>query len=349
MRSLRPTLMLSAAALLAAGLVLPQAASAQSSLPRPSELPPAGGPGSRPTQAPAKPAAQGAPAKPAAQQGAPKGAQQGAPAKQAAPQPGPGPAPGQPSPPRPYATVAVTLPAPSTDPAFEALRKQIGEAAGRKDRAALAGLVAPSFFWTAAQGEKADRKKKPIDNLAAAIGLDEADGEGWEILAGAAADPTLQPFPPKKGVSCAPAPPQFDGKAFEQLLKTTRTEVFEWAYPAKADITVRTSAAADAPVLETLGAVLVRVMPDPQAMQGLNVPPGSQASAPPQGTPPQGAPQGAPQGPAAGGPIPPLQVVTPAGKTGYVAADTVLPLIFEQLCYVKDAAGWKIGGYLGGE
>ncbi|RAI35863.1 hypothetical protein CH338_18560, partial [Rhodoplanes elegans] len=183
---------------------------------------------------------------------------------------GPAPAPAAAAP-RPYPSIAVTLPKPVADPSFEAFRKQLGEIAGRKDRTALAGLVAKSFFWTASQGEKADRKKPGIDNLAAALGLDAADGEGWEALASAAADPTLEAMPQKKGVSCAPAAPAFDGKAFEQLLKSTRSDVFDWAYPALPDLPVRSGAGADAPVVETLGAVLVRVVAEP--------PPGGAAGA----------------------------------------------------------------------
>lgn len=41
--------------------------------------------------------------------------------------------------------------------------------------------------------------------------------------------------------------------------------------------------------------------------------------------------------------------MTPAGKTGYVAADAVQPLAIDQICYIKDASGWKITGYVGGD
>ena len=34
---------------------------------------------------------------------------------------------------------------------------------------------------------------------------------------------------------------------------------------------------------------------------------------------------------------------------GYVPADALSPLGNDQLCYVKDATGWKIGGFVGGE
>ncbi|RAI41162.1 hypothetical protein, partial [Rhodoplanes roseus] len=258
-------------------------------------------------------------------------------------QPGPGPGPpAQPSPPRPYSSIAVTPPAQSADPSFSAFRQQLGEIAGRKDRVALAGLVAPGFFWLADRGDKADRKKAPIDNLARAIGLDGADADGWELLTHAAAEPTLKAFPPKTGVVCAPAAPTLDDKAFEQLLKSSRTDVFDWAWPATSSLPVRSGAAADAPVVETLGSVLVRVLPD-EAPPGAPGAPGAQPAGGP--APAAGAPAVQP-GPGA---VPPLKVVTPSGKIGWVSADAVQPLVSDQLCYVKDASGWKIGGYLGGE
>jgi hypothetical protein len=47
------------------------------------------------------------------------------------------PAGAQPAPLKPYKAVTVVTPAPVTDPALDALRKQAGEAAQKKDRAAL--------------------------------------------------------------------------------------------------------------------------------------------------------------------------------------------------------------------
>ena len=43
-----------------------------------------------------------------------------------------------------------------------------------------------------------------------------------------------------------------------------------------------------------------------------------------------------------------VRVVTPAGKLGYVPIASVLPIVTDQLCYIKDAGGWKIAGYAGG-
>jgi hypothetical protein len=95
-----------------------------------------------------------------------------------------------------------------------------GESAGRTDPAALAGkVVARGFFWMADGGDKANKRKPGIDNLAAAIGLDNRDGAGWEILADSAEEETLEPIPDKKGVMCSPAAPVFDHKAAEQTAK----------------------------------------------------------------------------------------------------------------------------------
>jgi hypothetical protein len=42
-----------------------------------------------------------------------------------------------------------------------------------------------------------------------------------------------------------------------------------------------------------------------------------------------------------------VRVVTPSGKVGYISADILAPLGNDQLCYVKDAGGWKITGFIG--
>ena len=224
------------------------------------------------------------------------------------------------SPPKPCPVIAVTLPQPYADPGFEAFRKQLAAIAARKDRGTLARLVANDFFWMGAQGDKANRKKSGIDNLAAAIELDGKDGSGWEVLAEAANDATLEAIPDRKGVMCAPANPTFDEKAAEQVARDTGTEANDWGYPAKSGVEVRAAAQANAAVIDRLGINLVRVMPD-QSM-GANA--SSQA-------------------------LEYLRVVTPSGKVGFVAADAISPLGSDQLCYRNDAGGWKIVGYAGEE
>jgi hypothetical protein len=220
----------------------------------------------------------------------------------------------------PYKPVAVTLPPSVNDPSFEAFRKQLADIAGRKDRAALARLVvARNFFWMGEKGDRADRRKSGIDNLAAAIELDAKDGSGWQTLAEAAAETTLEPIPERRGVLCAPAAPSFDEKAAEQVAKDTGTEPDDWGYPLKGGLEVRAAPQADAPVIEQLGMHLIRVMPEDE--------------------------HGGAQQPES----PFIRVVTPSGKVGYALEDQLSSLDNEQICYIKDATGWKIAGYAGGE
>jgi len=219
-----------------------------------------------------------------------------------------------PSPPAPYKPVAITLPKPVDDPSFAAFRKQLGAAAERKDRAALAQLtIAQGFFWERENGDGADKKKSGIDNLAIALGLARKDTAGWDMLASYADDPTGAPLPKRAGAICAPADPGFDGKPFEALVAATKTNEGEWGYPVSDGIDVHSAPRADAPVAGKLALALVRVAPE--------------------------ASDNAPNY---------LRIITPAGKPGYVSVDSVAPLGNDQLCYTKAGGAWKIIGYIGG-
>jgi hypothetical protein len=250
----------------------------------------------------------------------PPGGSMAPPPKPAQGQP-PGPPPGQQqqqpqlAPPKPYKPIAIKLPEPVKDPSFEAFRKELGDAAQKKDRAALAKLVvAQGFFWDRENGDGADKKKSGIDNLATALGLNNKDGAGWDMLGGYSQDPTGSPTPDHKGSICAPADPAFNEKELGDLLKSTQTDVPEWGYPLTAGIEVRDKPQ-NGQVVDKLGLNLVRVMPDsnPSAAVAAS-----------------------------------LRVVLPSGKTGYVASDAIAPLGNDQICYIKDASGWKISGYVGG-
>ena len=265
---------------LAAALILAAAVPglAQNQLPRPGQLPPPGGQGGPPARGPAAPPPQA-------------GAKS-------------------------YKAVAISAPEPVKDPSFEAFRKQIGEVAAKKDRKALASSVAQNFFWMGEKGDKADKKKPGIDNLAKAIGLDGKDAQGWEMLAGSAEDPTGTSFPDRKDTICAPADPVFNGQELEALVKSTGTEDGDWAYPTQPGVEVHSGPQPNAPVVDKLGMHFVRVMQD-------NAPPNQQN--------------------------PMLRVVTPSGKTGFVSAEALSPLGNDQICYTKDGGGWKISGFIGGE
>jgi hypothetical protein len=218
---------------------------------------------------------------------------------------------------KPFAVVAATPPGPYGDPSFQAFRAQLAEVAAHKDRAALAKLVvAQGFFWLQDK-DRADPHKSGVDNLAKAIDLGAQDGSGWDTVSAFASDPTGAELPEHKGVICAPADPAIDPKAFQALAEATQTDPSEWGYPLKDGIEVRAAAQPNAPVIEKLGTNLVRVLPDQ-------------------------SPQDNPNQPAF------LHVATPSGKSGYIAMDAIAPLGGDQMCYSKDAGGWKIAGYLGG-
>ena len=231
--------------------------------------------------------------------------------------PGGGLKPPPPAPIKPYQSVTVTPPAPYNDPSFAAFRKELGDVAAKKDRGALARMVvAQNFFWIQDR-DLADKRKSGIDNLAKAIDLNAKDGSGWDTLNGYANEPTAAEPLEQKGIICAPAAPAIDPKAIEDLAKATGTDPSEWGYPTSGGIDVHAAAESNSPVIEKVGMVLIRVLPDsPQP---------TDADAPAL-----------------------LHVATPSGKSGYVDAQQLAPLGGDEMCYAKDAGGWKIAGYLGG-
>ena len=213
-----------------------------------------------------------------------------------------------------YKTVTVALPQPMADAGFDAMRKQLGEAAQRKDRTAMARLVvAQGFFWQRDNRNVADKRKSGFDILPAALALNNKESTGWEILSGYAEDPVASPSPNYKGAMCAPAEPEYDRKALANLVKATNSDVTEWGYTLSAGLAVRAAPQNNAPVVDTLGLTFVHIMPET-------------ASDPPSY----------------------MRIATPGGKTGYVLIDSIAPIGNDQICYVKDGGGWKIGGYVGG-
>ena len=290
-------LSISTTILLTGMLALP--AAAQGTLPRPGK------------DGPPPPAAQkGPPPAPQGQKGAPPPqAQKGAPPPQAQQQ--------LPFvPPAPYTALAVAPPKPYTDPSLAAFRQQLAAIAQKKDRAALAKLVlAKDFFWMKEEGNAAG-KKTGIEALATALSLAAKDGSGWETLSEFVSDETASPYPDRPNTVCSPAGPDFKTEDLEKLVAATKTDIAEWGFTAEENIEVKASAQANASVIEKIGMIFVRVMPDlaPNASQEF------------------------------------MRIVTPSGKVGFVPAEAINPLGSDQLCYGKDAGGaWKIVGMIGGE
>jgi hypothetical protein len=226
-------------------------------------------------------------------------------------------APPKAAPVKPYKPLAVTPPGPYGDQSFAAFRKQLADVVQHKDRAALGKLVVTQGFFWIQDKDLADKRKPGVDNLAKAIDLDAKDGSGWDVLAGYANEPTASPFQDRQGVICAPANPSMDSKAFQALLQSTQTDPSEWAYPLKEGTEVRGAAQPNAPVVDKLGEYLVRVLPDSAPSDN-----GSQPAY--------------------------LHVALPSGKSGFVPAEAISGLGGDEMCFSKDASGWKITGYFGG-
>ena len=271
-------------------LMLAVPAAAQGTLPRPGK------------DGPPPPAAQKGP--PPAPQG-----QKGAPPPQAQQQPAP-------VPPAPYTALTVTPPKPYADASLTAFRNELKAVAQKKDRAALAKLVlAKDFFWLKEDGNAA-AKKTGIEALATALSLAAKDGSGWETLSELVSDETAAPYPDRPNTVCSPSGPQFKVEDLEKLVDATKTDIGDWGFTSQENIEVKASAQAGAAVIDKIGMIFVRVMPDtaPNASQEF------------------------------------MRIVAPSGKVGFVSAEAINPLGSDQLCYGKDATGaWKIVGMIGGE
>jgi hypothetical protein len=109
-----------------------------------------------------------------------------------------------------------------------------------------------------------------------------------------------------------------------QNAKTTGTDVGDWGFPIKGSADILAEGKAGAAVIEKVGSILIRVMPE---------------------EPPAGAGGGPPPQPGTTY----VRVVTPSGKVGYILDEALGSLDLDQLCYTKDASGWKIAGYAGGD
>ena len=222
-----------------------------------------------------------------------------------------------PAEPKPYKPVSVTLPEPPKESGLAALRAQLAAIAQKRDRAALARVVDPKrFFWERDFGGSYEKKKSSLQNFTVAVGLTATDDSGWTRLARFAAEPTLGPIPGRKGVFCAPANPTYKDAEFVSLTEATNSDVFDWSYPRNAGLQVRAKPSADAPVVETLGFVFIRVL----RYEGTQEPTRDWA-----------------------------HIATPSGKDAYAPPDSLMSPLTDRLCFGKDASGaWRVVGYVGG-
>ncbi len=223
--------------------------------------------------------------------------------------------------PKSYAPVAIEHRAALDDANFVAFRTALAAAAKSRIYAALTPLVLThGFFWGRDFGNRFDPRRPAVDNLAAAVALEEGNGAGWEALAAFAAEPAAEPLDSRPGVICAPARPQYDGVVYAKLLDVTYTSGIDWAYPRADETPVRATPQPGAAIVGALGLHFVRLL----GFEG-------------------------PDGEASPGRAQWARVAMPDGKTGFVAPGTLSSLTAERLCYSKDmVGGWHIAGYIGG-
>jgi hypothetical protein len=222
---------------------------------------------------------------------------------------------------KPYAPVPITRPAAPDDASFVAFRAALAAAARTRIYVELAPLVlTQGFFWDRDFGLAFDPRKPAVDNLAAAIALEQGNGVGWHALAAFAAEAAVEPLDSRPGVVCAPARPGYDGVAFSRLLDITYTSGIDWAYPRADETPVRAAPQPEASVVGTLGPHFIRLL----GFEG------------PDNEPAPGRAQWA-------------RVALPDGKPGFVAPGSLMSLTAERLCYIKDLVrGWRITGYIAG-
>ena len=222
---------------------------------------------------------------------------------------------------KPYQPVAITRPAASDDVTFALFRAALAVAVKTRHYTDLAPLVLErGFFWGRDYGQRFDPRKPSVDNLAAAIALEQGNGTGWQALAEFAAEAAVEPLESRPGVICAPPRPSYDGIAFAKLLDNSVTSDIDWAYPRADETPVRAAAAPDAAKVGTLGLHFVRLL----GFEGVD------------SEPSPGRTQWA-------------RVALPDGKRGLVAPGSLMSLTAERLCYIKDLVGsWRIAGYIAG-
>ena len=211
----------------------------------------------------------------------------------------------------PYKPVTVALPQPMTDESFDAMRKQLGEAAQRKDRAAMARLVvAQGFFWQRENRIVADPHKSGLDVLSAALGLNNKDGAGWDILTAYRRSDRLAGARPHR----RPVRAGRSGVRPQGIRRVDQGDEYrsdEWGYPVSTEIEVhaaRSRGTGD----RKLSLYFVHIMPETASIRRRTA------------------------------------CRDTEWPDRLCLVDFIAPIGNDQICYVKDNGAWKIGGYVGG-
>jgi hypothetical protein len=225
-----------------------------------------------------------------------------------------------------YPEVKVTVEAPyKPDAAFTAMRSAMARAIAGKDSNALFALIAPTFVWTL-QGQLADELdlgRDALHNFKVVFGFRArgADVDGgvdngpfWDTLAALVEDGTFYQSGDSGNLICSPAAAELnDDTAFEQVRNKIEgdAEEVEW-YFTLAETSVAKSPNDTAHPIASVRQVALPVL----------------SVYPTQGNATH------------------FEVLLPSGKSGWVPASSVRPLITDRMCYARNSSGdWRIAVY----
>jgi len=217
------------------------------------------------------------------------------------------------------ARVPVTPPANIvTDPSLAAFRAKLGEIGKAHDIKSLKSQVATTFFWERDFGGGYQPKATPLQNLIAALSLDDAkldkeyQGSGWRRLERIVASSTFVAGEhggdgaAKKQSVCGPTAPSYRPDAIPDELV--------WGY-VLGRVEAHAKASASSPSVGILETEAVEVLEPADAEMG-------HADF--------------------------AKVKLPSGKPGWVAGSALHGFLEEQICVRKIDGQWLIVGYVGG-
>jgi hypothetical protein len=229
----------------------------------------------------------------------------------------------------PYPEVKVTISeAYKPDAAFEKMHAAFADAVSKKDTAALSALVAPTFIWTL-NGQTADALdlgRDAVHNFKVAFGFralgkdqdgSVENGPLWDNLAAFAGDTTYYAATDAGNLVCGPlASDVTDEKVYEQARKKVETgdDDVDWYFTLAETAVVKAPGDTGAPIAKVSSVALPLISLYPPRQEGQPTPQTTH-----------------------------LEVLLPSGKSGFIPAAAVRPLVTDRLCYARTPSGvWKI-------
>jgi hypothetical protein len=228
-----------------------------------------------------------------------------------------------------YPVVKVTVSAGyKPDAAFEKMRAAFTDSVVKKDVEALSALIAPTFLWTLGgqPTDELDLGRDAVHNFKVVFGFRALgndvdggvkDGPYWDALEALAGDATYYAATEAGNLICGPISADVvDEKIFEQARQKIESgdEGADWYFTLAETNIMKAPDDTGAPIgkVSTVALPMLSLYPPVR----------------------EGQPALRPTH---------LEVLLPSGKTGWIPAAAVRPLVTNRLCYAKTPGGdWKI-------